>query len=243
MVMAASALGMFKGDSCIPDLAMKTRTKLIGLIAAALTVGIVYAALSEQPASRFGAPFMHHGMMGARMGPKAGFGPGRMGADHDSATTGQLQDIHTLFIDHDRIRRTVTNLANGIRTETTSDDPRIATLIKNHVGAMGRRVEAGDDPGLPIESAALHAIFRDKDKISTRYETTANGIVVVQTSDDRKVVAELQEHASQVTEFVDKGMEALHTAMQKNFTGMMPPMGRGGMMHDHMGPGIMEGPM
>jgi hypothetical protein len=47
---------------------------------------------------------------------------------------------------------------------------------------MGERVKAGDDPGLPIESPALRAIFRNKDKIDTRYETTEKGVTVMQTS-------------------------------------------------------------
>ena len=222
---------------------MKTRTKLIGAASVALTLGIAYTAFSQPVGSGFGPPFMHQGMgsMGGAM-----TGPGLMdmtGGGHDPATMGQLQDIHALFVNHDRIKRTVTNLSNGIRTETTSDDPKIAQLIKTHVTEMGRRVAAGDDPGLPIESPALHAIFRDKDKIHTAYETTANGVVVVQTSDDSKVVAELQEHASQVTEFVDNGMTALHTAMMRNAGGMMHGM-RGRMMHGPMGPGgMMQGPM
>ena len=138
----------------------------------------------------------------------------------------QLRVIHTLFVDHDRIKRTVTNLPNGIRTVTESDDPQIAALLKTHVADMMKRVGAGDDPGLPIESDALHSIFRDKDKIRTSVETTASGAVVVQTSDDPKVVAELQEHAAQVTDFAQEGMAAIHTAMMRKFGGRMP----GGMM-------------
>ena len=145
----------------------------------------------------------------------------------------QLRVIQLLFVNHDRIKRTVTNLPDGIRTVTESDDPEIAQLLKTHVADMMKRVGAGDDPGLPIESPALHSIFRDKDKIRTDVETTANGVVVVQTSDDQKTVAALQEHAAQVTDFAEQGMAALHTAMMKNVGGAM----RGGMM----GPGMMSG--
>ena len=89
-------------------------------------------------------------------------GGGMMGVAHDSATMEQLRVIHTLFINHDHIKRTVTNLPNGIRTVTESDDPKIAALLKAHVADMMKRVGAGDDPGLPIESDALHSIFRDQ---------------------------------------------------------------------------------
>ena len=162
-------------------------------------------------------------------------GPGMMGIARDSATMAQLRVIHNLFVNHDRIKRSVTNLPNGIRTVTESDDPQIVALLKTHVADMMKRVGTGDDPGLPIESEALHSIFRDKDKVQTSVETTANGAIVVQTSDDPRVVAELQEHAAQVTDFAEQGMEALHTAMMKNFGGAMPGMMGHGMMHGMMG--------
>ena len=226
---------------------MRTHTKLIGLGAAILALGIgtyAFKARSEE-AGGFGPPFMRHGMSGM-MSPGMGGAPGTMGMMHDSATMAQLRVIHLLFVNHDRIKRTVTNLPDGIRTITESDDPEIAQLLKTHVADMMRRVEAGDDPGLPIESDALHSIFRDKDKVRTTVETSANGAVVVQTSDDPKTVAALQEHAAQVTDFAEEGMAALHAAMMKNFGGAMrsgmtgPGMMSG--MHGMMGGGMMRGP-
>ena len=212
---------------------MKTRTKLMLLGAAVLALGLgTYAFKARsQEAGGFGPPFMHHGM-GPGVMHSGMMGPGMMGTAHDAATMDQLGVIHTLFVNHDRIKRAVTNLPNGIRTVTESDDPQTAELLKTHVADMMKRVGAGDDPGLPIESDALHSIFRNKDKIRTTVETTANGVVVIQTSDDPKVVAELQEHAAQVTNFAEQGMAAVHTAMMKNFGGGMP----GGMM----GPGMMR---
>ncbi len=206
---------------------MKSLTKLLGVGAVAIAIGTYTLPGRSEEANGFGPPFMRHGM-----GGMMGGGPSMVGMAHDSATMSQLHVIHTLFVDHDRIKRTVTNLPNGIRTVTESDDSQIAELLKTHVADMMKRVGAGDDPGLPIESEALHSIFRDKDKIQTSVETTEKGVVVVQTSDNPKAVAELQEHAAQVTDFAEQGMRALHTAMMKNFGGSMP----GGMM----GPGMMQ---
>ena len=155
-----------------------------------------------------------------------GIGPGMMGSGHDAATMAQMGDIHELFINHDRITRTVTNLPNGIRTVTESTDPRIAQLLKHHVTSMGQRVETGNDPGLPIESQALRSIYQNYDKIHTTFEPTARGIVVIQTSTDHDTVVALQQHASEVTEFVKDGTAAMHRAMMKNGGGMM----HGGMM-------------
>jgi hypothetical protein len=157
----------------------------------------------------------------AQRGGGMGMGAGMMGMAHDSATMAQMRAIHELVVNNERIRRTVTNLPNGIRTVTESDDPRLAQLVKEHVVTMDQRVSKGDDPGLPVESAALRSIFRDRDKIRTTTETTATGIVVVQTSSDSAVVAELQEHAAEVSDLVQRGMTAMHEAMMKNMRGMM----------------------
>jgi hypothetical protein len=51
---------------------------------------------------------------------------------------------------------------------------------------------------------------------------------VVQTSTDAKTVATLQQHASEVSDFVRVGMAAIHTAMTKN--GGMMGMGMHGRM-------------
>ena len=208
---------------------MKTTTKLIGFSAAvALIVGIgTYAfAQSSQDGVGFGQPFMRH--MGAGM--MKGMGPAMMG--HDADTMAQMAAIHELFVNHDRITRTVTNLPDGIRTVTESDDPRIAQLLKDHVATMGQRVDTGKDPGLPIESEALHAIFKNYDTIETKVETTAKGVVVVQTSTDPATVAALQQHASEVTDFVQDGMVAMRRAMMKNGGGMMMHGVHGGIMGD-----------
>lgn len=225
---------------------MKRKALIIGglAISGVLVGGWALAQSFGHGPGGFGPPFMHGkgfqgkgpGMM-QHMDPGMGkgMGPGMMGMGHDQATMAQMGDIHALLINHDRIKRTVTNLSDGIRTVTESDDPQIAELIKTHVAQMGQRVRAGDDPGLPIESPALRAIFQFKDKINTTYETTANGIVVTQTSIDPKAVAVLQEHAAEVTDLVKGGMPALHAAMMRNHGGMMGGMMHGRMMHG--GPG------
>ena len=223
---------------------MKTRTKFVAFGAAAVAIGIAtyaFTASSEESGHRFGPPFMRHGMgsgmmgMGPgmmNMGQRLGEGSDTAGMSHGSATAEEMRIIHELLANHDRIKRTVTNLPNGIRTVTESDDPQTAQWIKTHVARMGERVNAGDDPGLPIESPALHAIFRDKDKIHTTTESTDKGVAVVQTSDDPNTVAVLQQHAAEVTDLVQGGMAALHTAMMRNAGGTMHGgMMGGGMMH------------
>jgi hypothetical protein len=154
-----------------------------------------------------------------------------MGTGHDSATMAQMGVIHDLIAHHDRMRRTVTNLPDGIRAVTESDDSLLVRRIHEHVGSMNQRVGAGDDPGLPIESAALRAIYRGRDKIRTVTEKTAKGVVVVQTSTDSALVVALQEHAAEVSDFVRRGMVAVHETMMKNGGPMMRMM-HGGVHAD-----------
>ena len=199
---------------------MKTRNRLLA-IGAAATLGVAlgtYAfTASSEEGPRFG-PSMHMGPGMMRMGP------GMMGMGNDAAAMADISAIHELTANHDRIKRTVTNLPDGIRTVTESADPRIAKLIQEHVAGMGKRVRAGKMLGLPIESPTVHAIYANKDKIRTTSEQTATGVVVIQTSSDPKVVALLQEHAVEVTNLVEGGMAAMHTAMMRNHRGIGPMM-------------------
>ena len=182
------------------------RSHRFGALVASLSVLLVGpAAQAQQP----------RGMTGM---------PGMMGMSHDSATMALMAGSHQLVMNHERITRTVTNLPNGVRTVTESDDPRVAALIKDHVATTVARVETGNDPGLPMESPALHAIFRNNAKVHTTTNATAKGMVVVQTSDDSVTVAALQQHASEVSALVDGGMAAMHASMMKNGGMMMGGM-------------------
>ena len=226
---------------------MKKKVLLIGGIAAATLVvgGWALAQSTDHGPGRMHGmgmgiqgqmgPGMHgpmgQGMRGQMGSGMMGMGPGLMGMNGGAATIEEHGDIHGLLFNHDRIKRTVTNLPDGIRTVTESDDPEIAATIKKHVTDMGKRVEEGRDPGLPIESPALHSIFRDKDKIKTAYETTEKGTIVVQTSTDASAVKALQDHAAEVTDLTQRGMIAAHEAMMKNGGGMM---GRGMRMRGAM---------
>lgn len=177
---------------------------------------------------------MHQGMGGdhapMRMGHGMGMGSGMMmGMMAGSATSGEMQELHAMLVGHERIKRTVTNLPNGIRTVTESDDAGLAATLASHVSGMMKRVEESRDPRLPMQSPTLQVIFRNKDKIKTSFEATAKGIAVTQTSDDAKTVAALQKHAGEVSDLVTRGMAAAHETMMKN----MAAMHDGEAQHDH----------
>jgi hypothetical protein len=184
-----------------------------------------------------GSGMRGQGMHGQGMRRQGMMGGGMMGMGRGSATADDMGTIHELAVHHDKIKRTVENLPDGIRTVTESDDPEIAKLIKEHVAKMGERVRAGKMMRVPLESPAVHEIYRNKDKIRTTTEQTAKGVIVVQTSADPKIAKLLQAHAVEVTSLVEGGMEAMHGAMMRNMHGgngaMMGPMM--GMNHDGRG--------
>lgn len=174
-----------------------------------------------------------HGQMEPGMHGQIGPGlMGMMGMGHGSATMAERTEIHDMLTNHDQIKRTVTNLPNGIRTVTESDDPELAATIASHVAGMGERVKEGRDPQLPIQSQTLQVIFRNRDRINTTYEATQKGIVVVQTSNDPETVAALQKHAAEVSDLAKRGMTAAHETMMKN-GGMMHGAGMTGQQHRH----------
>jgi peptidoglycan/xylan/chitin deacetylase (PgdA/CDA1 family) len=198
-----------------------TLTAAAGILALAGAGTFVVTASSHERGQATDRRSMH------RMGPGHDHaGHGMMGSRFDKATAADVDLIHELLDNHDLIKRTVEKLPDGIRTVTESDDPRVAKYIKDHVQRMGQRVRAGNEMGLPMESPALLAIYRNRDKITTKVETTDKGVVVVQTSGDPAAVAVLQEHAGEVSDLVRGGMRALHSAMMKN--------GGMGMMHGGM---------
>ena len=111
--------------------ASKFAVATLGSLALALTVAAAFA----HPAG------MGPGMMRG-MGPMGGPMAGHMQHD-DPAFTADMQLVHELIMSHDQIKRTVTNLPNGIKTVTESDDPRVAQTIKAHVASMEKRLDEG----------------------------------------------------------------------------------------------------
>jgi hypothetical protein len=192
---------------------MKRSLKAAG-VAAALSLGVA-AVVFAHPGQTGGG--MDQGMMHG-MGPGTAAGPhGPMGGpmaggmQHDDAFADDMQLVRGMLFSHDRIKRTVTNLPDGIKTVTESDDPQVAQAIQTHVASMVQRL--GDGKEFNLFSKTIPVLFENRDKINTTVETTAKGSVVTQTSSDAKVVTALQEHATEVDELVRDGMAAMMRGM------------------------------
>ena len=133
----------------------------------------------------------------------------------ENATPEESAELAVMFRNFGTITREVTNLPNGIRTVTRSSDEEVMKQLVSHVFGMIRRVEDKDDPKILIQSRTLDVFFQRGDKIESEIELTDEGIVVTQTSQDTELVAALQEHAAEVTDMADRGMEAVHEKMMQ----------------------------
>jgi len=139
--------------------------------------------------------------------------PGLQGID---TTEAEVNDLKTIFKNHKEIKRTVTNLDNGIKTETYTDNEEIRAAIINHVTLMVTRIQENRNPKVLIQSPTLDKLFNNYDKIETSIELTDTGIAVIQISEDPKVVNLLQTHASEINDMVEKGMRAIHERMMSS---------------------------
>jgi hypothetical protein len=190
---------------------MKRSSKIAIGMAAALGLGAALAVFAHPGG-------MGPGMMGQGMG-----GPmmGRM-QHGDASFADDMRLVHAMLFDHDKIKRTVTNLPDGIRTVTESDDPGVARAITAHVASMEERLKDGKI--FNLFSPTLPVLFENRDKIRTAVESTNRGSTVTQTSGDPKVVAALQAHALEVSELARDGMAAMMRAAR---AGMMGQTARG----------------
>lgn len=151
----------------------------------------VTAAPTTQPAAM--------GRMGmGRRGGRGGMGPG-----------GDMASIHSLISDHQKIQRTVEDIPGGVQTLTTSDDPKVAALLRQHVGEMKRRIGSGQP--IRMWDPLFVELFRHREKVTMVAEDAPGGVKVVATSDDPQVALLIRQHArAGVSEFVAGGWDRVH---------------------------------
>lgn len=147
------------------------------------------------------------GMMSRHMGDMQRM-PGWMMSDDGMMIPDMMQDmrsIHGLLINHDQIERKVEDIPNGVRTTTTSENPQVAQLIREHV----RQMKALYARGQPIRvmDPVFRELFRNRKKASLNYDEILGGVRVMHTSEDPQVVLLIRQHARGfVSEAAREGM-------------------------------------
>lgn len=146
-----------------------------------------------------GMPMM--GNMGMMSGNGMMSGEGMMGPEMMQ----DMRSIRGLLTNHEKVQRRVEDVPGGVRTVTTSDDPKIAELIRTHVRQMKARYER--DQPIRMMDPVFRELFRHRDKASLQYEDVPGGIRVTHTSDDPQVVLLIRQHAHRfVSEAAEQGM-------------------------------------
>ena len=176
-----------------------------------MALGFVTTVAQAQPMG----PGMMHGMRHGMHGHMAG--PIGMLTQQDEGSPADMGLVHELLASNREIKRTVTRLPDGIKTQTESDNPQVAQAIKAHVDSMSRRLKDGRE--FNIFSKTLPVLFENRDKIHSTVQLTDKGAVVTRTSSDPKVVAALHGHADEVTELVRDGMAAMRRGMMRRMAG------------------------
>ena len=139
--------------------------------------------------------------------------PGLQGED---ITDQEVNDLKQLFQKHNEISRLVENIPNGIITVTETDNEELRTSIIDHVTMMVTRLQEEKNPQVIIQSPTLHEIFEYYDEIETEIELTEKGISIIQTSENEVVVALLQQHAAEISDMVNRGMQVVHDRMMQS---------------------------
>ena len=194
---------------------MKRSIKIALGLSAAAGLGLVAAAFAHPEG--MGPEMMMHGSAGPMMG-----GPNASAMHQgDASYADDMRLVHAMLVDNTKIKRSVENLPDGIRTVTESDDPAVARAIKAHVASMEKRLKEGRI--FNLFSPTLPVLFENRDKIKTVVETTEKGASVTQTTADPKVATALQAHALEVNELAREGIVAFMRNMR---SAMMARMAR-----------------
>ncbi len=141
-----------------------------------------------------------------RRGNKQG-GIHRRGDDERWSRHQQDKDVFHLLLDnHQLIDRQVEKLPNGIRSLTLSNDREVVALLHAHLPAMRRRL----CEGFPLRrwDPLYVAIFEHADAVAMEIHLRPDGVEVVETSDDPRMVGLIQAHAEAVSAFVAHGHAA-----------------------------------
>ncbi len=177
------------------------------MLVGAVAVGIGALAAFRRPNDTVANGMMSDGMLDGGM-----MGGGMKGVMSPGDMQGPMRTGMEMFRHHAEMKRTASDIPGGIHAITVSEDPRVASLIQEHVSAMYARLD-GDQPFPYPMSRSVPAMFTN----STRYHRTLTmlpkGIAVTETSDDPAMVAVIRSHAQEIGGFVNDGMPAMMRGM------------------------------
>jgi intracellular sulfur oxidation DsrE/DsrF family protein len=175
---------------------------LITFAAIMLIAAILVEPISAQPGQ--GRGFGPGRGMGRGAGAQGKGGPGHgPGHEQDERHDDDHEVFQFLLTNHEKIRREVKELPNGVETVTESDDKKIVDKIQEHVYWMQERIEKTQP--IRMRDPLFAELFRHTDKIKMVHKNTNKGVRVTETSDDPYVATLIKAHAKAVSGFVERG--------------------------------------
>jgi hypothetical protein len=205
LALLSAGLSIWSKGNHVMNLQTSLWRMVLGLSLVAIAAGPLVAQGGPPWAGRGGGA----GRGAGAGGQGGGFGRGPAWARQDGNAVDTFvtdRDVfHFLLQNHEQIRREVKNTKTGVETLTESDNPQVAAKIQEHVAAMAKRVE--QQRPIRMHDPLFVELFRHADKIHLEYKNTPNGVRVVETSDDPRVVALIQAHGSVVSLFVKNGFD------------------------------------
>ncbi len=116
-----------------------------------------------------------------------------------------------LFNRHTEIRRTVEQIAGGVRTTTESDSPDLVAQLQAHVSSMYSHLD--EHAEVSCMSDSLPTLFHNESAYQRKLTLTQKGVSVTETSTDPAITRAIRAHADEVSGFVRDGMPAMMGGM------------------------------
>jgi hypothetical protein len=106
---------------------------------------------------------------------------------------------------HSQLKRETQRLENGIIARTTSDDPRLAKILQDHVIGMEQRFANGR--AIRSWDPLFAALFEFREQIEMHYRAIENGVEATLTAQDPRLIELIHCHDLTLHQFVDYGYE------------------------------------
>lgn len=110
-----------------------------------------------------------------------------------------------LLEQHHQLKRETEKTDNGIIARTTSENPQLAQVLRDHVDGMEKRFAGGR--AIRSWDPLFAALFEFRNQINMEYRAIDKGVEAVLTSDDPKIVELIHCHDLTLHQFVDYGYE------------------------------------
>jgi uncharacterized protein (TIGR01244 family) len=170
--------------------------------------------------------------------PPQGSGKDAQGDDPYANVNTVAHDRDTwqgLLRDHEKIRRRITHLPDGVEAVTESDDPAVAPKIIEHAKAMQERMKVGAQ--VRVWDAVFAELFEKHGAVTIEVTPTDKGVRIVEHASDPAALTLMRAHALGVSEFVREGHGAGGRATPRfdgaALAGELPPpeVSIGGVKH------------